>query len=113
MGTVTHRASAQGLGSYTVEIADGESAVVHFRRYFDWGRGGVGWIVAPGSGGMISVEYSLRPEGDLWVATDESPFSDVQRDSEEGQFERMRFVAIGADGVVDILCDADIEISIE
>ena len=107
LGTKTKTATAQGLGSWKFSIDAGESATVRMSNALDWGRGGVGWIVVPGSGGNVTVEYSLLPDGDEdWLEDSGSPFSDTDGDSEPGAFERVRFTAGSATAIVTFLSSA-------
>ena len=102
MGSITRNPTAQALASYSLGIDSGETATVRVSKVINWEKG-LGWAVFPGSGGELSVEYSLRAEGDAWVPHSSSPFTEKDGDSEPGAFERIRFAASSAAGEVDIL----------
>ena len=102
MGSITRNGTAQALASYTLGIDDGEAATIRVTKAMDWAKG-FGWAVFPGDAGEINIEYSLRPEGDFWVPNSANPYDEDDGDSEPGAFERIRFTATDADGVVDIM----------
>ena len=87
----------------TITLAADEVATISFRRAPNDDQP-VSWILKPAAGASITVEYSLRPEGDeAWHEHNDSPFTDDAADSERNPVARLRFTASGGGAVVDVL----------
>ena len=81
--------------------ADGFAVVAFGRMPNDYDP--LSWVARPAAGASVRVEYSLRPDGDAWVAHDDSPFAATAYDTETNPVARLRFTAVAGGMTVDVL----------
>ena len=108
----TRENASQGRANYLVTIDAGEVVTFSLGSApypIDWSQGGMSWVVHPGSGGEMTVEYSLLQDDDYWSPASDSPYDEKTQGHEISRFERIRFSAATAEGNVEILSVVPLE----